>query len=288
MFNKKNTMYSFFFKGLLTFLIATGLVLIPLSEQPKVEASTLGERAARLALDQVGQPYRYGGISPSTGFATGGLVYYVYSQNGVELPKTMTAQSRVGEFVSKSNLRPGDLVFFRSPTNSSVSHVGIYVGSGKFVASAPQTNGVVIRSLSTSYYSDNYLGARRVTATTKGEQIVETAEKYLGTPYRFGATGPNSFDCSGLVQRVYAENGIRLPRTAASQSTVGTLVAPSQLKAGDLIFFKDTYKPGISHVGIYDGNGQIIHAWPNRGVITTSINNSYLRAHYAGIKRIVH
>ncbi|EST31488.1 hypothetical protein M878_16600 [Streptomyces roseochromogenus subsp. oscitans DS 12.976] len=80
----------------------------------------------------------------------------------------------------------------------------------------------------------------------------------LGSPYVWGAAGPNAFDCSGLVQAAYRSAGISLPRTTYAQIDVGQRVSRSELQPGDLVFFYS----GVSHVGIYVGNGQIIHA-PN-------------------------
>ncbi|MFC9928479.1 NlpC/P60 family protein [Streptomyces sp. NPDC127190] len=80
----------------------------------------------------------------------------------------------------------------------------------------------------------------------------------LGSPYVWGATGPNAFDCSGLVQAAYRSAGVSLPRTTYSQINAGRRVSRSELQPGDLVFFYS----GISHVGLYIGNGQMIHA-PN-------------------------
>lgn len=78
----------------------------------------------------------------------------------------------------------------------------------------------------------------------------------IGVPYVWGAVGPRAFDCSGLVMWAFKRVGISLPRTSAAQSRVGTPVAKSDLRPGDLVFF---YSP-VSHVGIYVGNGQVVHA----------------------------
>ena len=78
----------------------------------------------------------------------------------------------------------------------------------------------------------------------------------LGASYRWGATGPNAFDCSGLVYWSYRLQGITLPRTSAAMSRIGTPVAKGNLQPGDLVFF---YRP-VSHVAIYIGNGQVVHA----------------------------
>jgi len=129
--------------------------------------------------------------------------------------------------------------------------------------------------------------ALAATTTSKRHAIVNTAYRYRGRPYVFGAIGPRYFDCSGFVRYVFRQHGIYLPRTAAAQSRVGTTISKSSLVAGDLVFFKNTYKRGISHVGIYVGNNRIIHAFPRRGVTVDSLSNSYLRAKYALSKRVL-
>ena len=93
-------------------------------------------------------------------------------------------------------------------------------------------------------------------ASSVGMQIVQAARSKIGVPYVWGATGPNSFDCSGLTQWAFKKAGISLPRTSQAQSQAGERVSLSNLKPGDLIFF---YSP-VSHVGIYAGNGQMIEA----------------------------
>ncbi|GAA2327044.1 NlpC/P60 family protein [Streptomyces kunmingensis] len=87
---------------------------------------------------------------------------------------------------------------------------------------------------------------------------ISFAHGALGSPYVWGATGPNAFDCSGLTQAAYRAAGVSLPRTTYAQINAGRRVARSQLQPGDLVFFYS----GISHVGLYIGNGQMIHA-PN-------------------------
>lgn len=88
----------------------------------------------------------------------------------------------------------------------------------------------------------------------------------LGSPYRWGATGPNAFDCSGLVSWAYKNAGITLPRTSRAMSRVGTPVAKADLRPGDLVFF---YKP-VSHVGIYIGDGKIVHASNRKSPVKVS------------------
>jgi cell wall-associated NlpC family hydrolase len=109
------------------------------------------------------------------------------------------------------------------------------------------------------------------------QAAVNAALSRLGDSYVWGATGPTTFDCSGLMQWAYAKAGISLPRTAAAQSGFGTPVSRSQLQPGDLVFY---YSP-ISHVGMYLGNGQMVHA-PTTGDV---VKISPLQSNYAGATR---
>jgi cell wall-associated NlpC family hydrolase len=118
------------------------------------------------------------------------------------------------------------------------------------------------------------------------KRLVEQAMTYLGTPYRLGGTTRRGLDCSGLVGAVYGEQGLELPRTAAQQFAEGVAVATADLRPGDLVFFRDTYKRGISHVGIYIGDGRFLHAAGRRhGVIVSELSRPYYRSRYAGARR---
>ncbi|MGW8380710.1 NlpC/P60 family protein [Streptomyces sp. ODS28] len=113
-------------------------------------------------------------------------------------------------------------------------------------------------------------------ASSKAEKVIAFAKQQLGKPYVWGATGPSSYDCSGLTQDAWKSAGISLPRTTWDQVKIGTKVSKSQLQPGDLVFFYDD----ISHVGIYAGGGQMIHApKPGANVRYESIN--YMPFHSA-------
>ncbi len=117
--------------------------------------------------------------------------------------------------------------------------------------------------------------------------IVNTAKKYLGSRYVYGGTSPSGFDCTGFTQYVYKQMGISIPRTTTSQAYIGKSLSKSQLQAGDLIIFNNTYRAGPSHAGIYIGNGQFIHAAnPSKGVRTDSINSNYYSSKFASGRRI--
>ena len=121
---------------------------------------TTGYAVSGTALSYRGVPYRLGGADPN-GFDCSGLVWYVYAQHGLSMPRTVEEQYRVGETVAASRLEAGDLVFF-STTSRGASHVGIMIGGDSFVH-APASNGVVrVERLGSSYWSQRYLGARRV------------------------------------------------------------------------------------------------------------------------------
>jgi len=92
--------------------------------------------------------------------------------------------------------------------------------------------------------------------SSSGAGALQAALSKLGSPYVYGATGPNAFDCSGLTQWAFKQVGISIPRTAEAQAGSGTPVSRDQLQPGDLVFF---YSP-VSHVGIYAGNGNVVHA----------------------------
>jgi len=97
--------------------------------------------------------------------------------------------------------------------------------------------------------------------TNSGNIIVNKAMKYLGKPYKYGAIGPNSFDCSGFVYAVYKEIGKNIPRTSLAQSKIsGKKLTKNELKKGDLVFFDTANRGHVNHSGIYIGDHKFIHA----------------------------
>lgn len=149
-----------------------------------------------------------------------------------------------------------------------------------------KTNGGASGSSSKSSSS----GSSSSSNTSLGEQIAATAKKYIGCAYIFGGTSPSGFDCSGFVQYVYKLYGYNLYRTADVQLNNGSSVSRSELRPGDLVFFARTYNTSAaaSHVGIYIGNGQFVHAANSSdGVKTSSLSESYYDSRYVGARRIV-
>jgi peptidoglycan DL-endopeptidase CwlO len=106
--------------------------------------------------------------------------------------------------------------------------------------------------------------------SSKGATALAFAKSQLGKPYRYASAGPNAYDCSGLTSAAWSKVGVSLPRTSQSQLGVGRTVSKSELQPGDLVF----YYSGISHVGLYAGNGQIVHApRPGKSVEYASVDS---------------
>jgi cell wall-associated NlpC family hydrolase len=116
------------------------------------------------------------------------------------------------------------------------------------------------------------------------QALTRSALRFLGVPYAFGGTTASGFDCSGFVQHVFAMLGIGLPRTADLQYDVGHRAVGGP-HPGDLVFF-DTYG-GVSHVGIYLGDGKFVHASSSHGVMVSHLRESYWASRYVGAKRLI-
>ena len=119
------------------------------------------------------------------------------------------------------------------------------------------------------------------------EKLNQISSKYIGVRYSYGGTSESGFDCSGYVRHVFNELGITsLDRTSSGMYHQGTAVSKSDLEPGDLVFF-NTSGSGVSHVGIYVGSGQFIHASSSKGVTKTDLNDrQYWGNKYVGAKRI--
>jgi cell wall-associated NlpC family hydrolase len=108
----------------------------------------------------------------------------------------------------------------------------------------------------------------------------------MGAPYKYAGTTKGGFDCSGYTSFVFAKFDVALPHTSAGQAKLGTTVAQDQLQPGDLVFF-DTGGGGISHVGIYVGDGKFYHSATNQGVTVSKLSEAYYAKRYVTAKRIL-
>lgn len=201
----------------------------------------------------------------------------------------------------KVNLSAGEVLNLRSGPSSQ---------SGK-LASIPGGTVLALEESSGSWYkvtyngTTGYVSSEYVVSTTEavgtvspaapasnsaGSSIVALAKQYIGCPYVYGASGPRAFDCSGFTSYIYRQVGISIPRGATGQYRSGTPVSTDNLQPGDLVFISDpafTMGYPVSHVGIYIGNGQFIHASSNRGegVTISNIFSGHYGNYYAGARR---
>lgn len=142
------------------------------------------------------------------------------------------------------------------------------------------------------YVSADYVtivDAAEAASSASSSDVVSFAMQYLGYPYRYGGSSPKGFDCSGFVRYVYDQFGYSLNRTASAQMDNGTAVSMGELQPGDLVFFKKAGSSAsrASHVGIYIGGGEFIHAsTSSTGVIISAMNSAYYTTGFVGGRRL--
>ena len=244
-------------------------------------------------------------VSSSNGWSkvnVGGVSGYV-SSDYLSSTKPSTGSSSSNESTSNttSTMYTTDRLNLRKGAGTSYSVITT-LDKGVAVTVHSSSNGwskVSVNGM-TGYVSSSYLSSTKPSnsssstdssTSSKVDKVLNFASQQLGKPYVWGAQGPNSFDCSGLTYYVYKNAaGITLPRTSVEQSKYGTTVSKSNLKAGDLIFF-DTSGPndgGVSHVGIYVGNGQMIHASSSqKKIVKVSVETSYWNNAFVRAKRVL-
>ncbi|MBM7703046.1 C40 family peptidase [Metabacillus iocasae] len=281
---------------------STGATISPLSEEAHFKGGKrvtgfthmeIGNDIATQALALLNAPYKEGGQSEEEGFNSSGFVKYVFAQSlNLPMPRLLSEQISVGDDVARHALQPGDVIFFSSAANGSPTSAGIYIGDDKMVYPSPSAGKVVTTNVEGStFWSTRYLKAKRITKSTPidtNNPIINEAMNYLGIPYVFGSEDPTiGLDCSSFVQLVFEKSmNIHLPRSTDQQWQVGESVEREDLQVGDLLFFSDTYRAGISHVGIYMGHNQFIHANRSYDVSTTYLSNSYWSEKYTGARRV--
>ncbi len=144
-------------------------------------------------------------------------------------------------------------------------------------------------SAGSGYISSDYVYETSTAASSVGAQVADLARAYIGVRYSYGGASPNGFDCSGFTQYLYKQYGYSLIHSASSQyRSSGVYVAREDLQPGDLVFFSSTPGGSITHVGIYLGNDEIIHARYSIGrVAINELSQNYYNKNYVGAKRIV-
>lgn len=136
------------------------------------------------------------------------------------------------------------------------------------------------------------VAAASVSATSKASSIISFGKKYLGTPYKFGASTSTTrnFDCSSFTKYIFAKYGVNLPRTSVAQSKVGTAVSKANLRVGDLVFFSSGSRANgknVTHVAVYAGNGKILHTYGSPGVTISDLNSGNWKRTYLKARRVL-
>lgn len=252
---------------------------------------------------------------PSTSY---GITTKLYKGDKVEILETSNGWHKIKASNGKIGWVSGDYIKVSSGSTSQTSYKATVTATSLNVRSGAGTSYSVITKLSKgtvvdvlesasngwkkiktsngtigwvsgSYLANGVVEQTSTPSTNKVQAVIDLAHKQLGKPYVWGAEGPNSFDCSGLIYYVYKNAAsITLPRTSSDQYSAGVAVSRSNLKAGDLIFSSTDGTGNITHVAIYVGDGQMIHAPRNgKNVEKVSINNSYWNKAYVGARRVL-
>ena len=213
----------------------------------------------------------------NTNNETTGTTKYVNTTSGLNVRSGAgTGYSKLGKLEYKEKVT----VLSTSNGWSKINYNGKtgYVDSSYLQSTVPGSNG-------------NNANNNNNTVSTKANEVIAYAKTLLGKPYVWGAQGPNSFDCSGFTYYVFKNKaGIVLPRTSSAQSKYGTYVSKSNLKAGDLVFFdtNGANDGNVSHVGMYIGNGQMIHAsYGQKKIVIANFNDSYYQKAYVNARRVL-
>ena len=218
-----------------------------------------------------------GSTNGNTNNETTGTTKYVNTTSGLNVRSGAgTSYSKLGKLEYKEKVT----VLSTSNGWSKINYNGKtgYVDSSYLQSTVPGSNG-------------NNANNNNNTVSTKANEVIAYAKTLLGKPYVWGAQGPNSFDCSGFTYYVFKNKaGIVLPRTSSAQSKYGTYVSKSNLKPGDLVFFdtNGANNGNVSHVGMYIGNGQMIHAsYGQKKIVIANFNDSYYQKAYVNARRVL-
>lgn len=150
------------FKGLAAlFVLLSASFFMPDSAQATSSFQLFGQEVVFSARQQLGLPYVWGGEDPDRGFDCSGLIKYTFEEFNVQLPHRADLQYRYGQAIARDQLKPGDIVFFRTG-GYPIGHVGIYTGEGQFIHAPRRGRPVTLDSLNSGYYQQRFVGARRI------------------------------------------------------------------------------------------------------------------------------
>ena len=178
-------------------------------------------------------------------------------------------------------------IFQKVLTVGIVSTIGFstLLVNGASAAEVSSTSSNVNTSFTSNFTAD-------ITASSKGSNIVSYGKKFMGRPYKFGAstTTTRVFDCSSFTKYIFKKYGITLPRTSAAQSKVGKAVSKANLRVGDLLFFSSGSRAtgrNVTHVGVYAGNGKVLHTYGSPGVTLSNLNSGNWKRTYLKARRVL-
>lgn len=166
-------------------------------------------------------------------------------------------------------------IFFKSLKPLLFTLIFAFVGYPNFSHASLSTGSATLSQAKTS--------AKSADSASNAQKVHNVYRQWAGTRYRLGGTGANGIDCSAFVQKTMSGAfHLNLPRTTADQRFLGKAISKSELRAGDLVFFRNNH-----HVGVYIGGGKFVHASSSRGVTTSSLSESYWSRNYTQSRRVL-
>ncbi len=185
-------------------------------------------------------------------------------------------QEAAALFIAEQNEEP-------TPTSRKKTRTSIVSNESN---SSGRSNSTSNNSSNPNNSSENSNSHVDNSSSSNSNNLIDIALSYQGVPYVFGGKSPSGFDCSGFIWYAFNQSGHNIGyQTAAGYYSSSTKVSDSNLQIGDVVFFSNTYKPGVSHAGIYIGNNQMVHAGSS-GITITSLSNSYWASHFTGFGRL--
>ncbi|WP_102335487.1 C40 family peptidase [Salimicrobium jeotgali] len=238
-------------KRLAAFLFTFAAVFLLFA--PGSSAQSKAESIIDTAYRYSGSPYVYGGTTPS-GFDCSGFTRYVYAKNGVKLNRTSRQQARQGKYVSRSNLKPGDLVFFGKP----VYHVGIYIGNDRMISAENSRDDIDVTSLNYNYWKRNYSGARRVFEEDQSHTSSNTITDFRDVPDHYWAAKKISYiSDKGIIE---GYNGYFRPKDNVTRGEAAKMISEalnlgtsSRDRFSDLSGWSRKYVNAVAAKGLIEG-----------------------------------